>query len=670
MNRMQISGQWTIDDGRRSAIVYRLSSVVCGFVVALSLVVFSFTETYAQDRWALLIGINQYITGEGRYDLKGCETDVHLMRELLISKYGFKADHIKVLLSREATKEHILEAFRRLADQAKPGDTVVFHYSGHGFQVPDRNGDEEDGVDEVFCPADIDVPGFTKAILDDELSALLDQIRANDVTMVLDACHSGTGTRDIQMIPRYLPVPGTRAIGKQAESTGYHEEGRRRRTLIAASKAEELAADAAFFENNQPFYAGALTYHLTNNLRKAGPTTTYAELMRDVIRDVKRKYPQTPQLEGDTNRPILSYTRPEEVTQKAERITAVSENRVRLGAGSAGGVTLGSLYAVFPKGETAFQGEGVGRIQVVAVGADQAEAHILSGAGRIAIDDRAVEQIHGVEIDQLFLRLTPTQYAEQIRNALSAIPFVQIVDESHFFDHQLGIEAKGSVFNAYLITGGDTSRTVSADALPELVQALHPLLENAYAIKRLAQLDNPDPPFKVSVWGGTTPGAEGTQEKYVDLDIGRPITFHVRSEREGYLTLINVDTQGEVTVLFPNLYHKGGRIQPGEVYSIPSEEMGFQIRAMGPPGRELVKAIVTERPVELSELDTAAQGEAFQSAGASDFSDRLTRAMVIQVISAQTTQPVEPAAPVEERTSGLGLPVSGWSTDYMIVQVR
>ena len=186
----------------------------------------------------------------------------------------------------------------------------------------------------------------------------------------------------------------------------------------------------------------------------------------------------------------------------------------------------------------------------------------------------------------------------------------------------------------------------------------------------LASLDNPDPPFKVSVWGSTGPEAEGTPEKYVDLKIGRPIYFHVQSESGGYLTLINVDTAGEVTVLFPNLYHRDGQIRADETYVVPSEEMGYQIRALGPSGRELVKAIVTEEPLKLSELDTSDQQEDFQSAGGSDFSDRLTRAMVIHVPSDEKSKTEASHDPVKERTSDLGLPTRGWSTDYMIVQVR
>ena len=45
---------------------------------------------------------------------------------------------------------------------AKPNDSLFLHYSGHGGQQWDENGDEEDGMDEYICPVD------GKNIVDDE----------------------------------------------------------------------------------------------------------------------------------------------------------------------------------------------------------------------------------------------------------------------------------------------------------------------------------------------------------------------------------------------------------------------------------------------------------------------------------------------------------------------
>jgi hypothetical protein len=40
------------------------------------------------------------------------------------------------------TKANILKAYRKLIKRAQPGDAVFCHFSGHGGQVKDKDGDE------------------------------------------------------------------------------------------------------------------------------------------------------------------------------------------------------------------------------------------------------------------------------------------------------------------------------------------------------------------------------------------------------------------------------------------------------------------------------------------------------------------------------------------------
>jgi len=67
------------------------------------------------------------------------------------------------------------------------------HYSGHGSQVHDQNGDEDDGRDETICP--ITLSGqIDRCISDDEIKLIIDQ-RMNHrsvLAAVFDCCHSGT----------------------------------------------------------------------------------------------------------------------------------------------------------------------------------------------------------------------------------------------------------------------------------------------------------------------------------------------------------------------------------------------------------------------------------------------------------------------------------------------
>lgn len=65
------------------------------------------------------------------------------------------------------------------------------HYSGHGTQIRDTNGDEADGFDEALVPYDYTSAG---CILDDELFRIVVRPLRDGVTLtsLMDCCHSGT----------------------------------------------------------------------------------------------------------------------------------------------------------------------------------------------------------------------------------------------------------------------------------------------------------------------------------------------------------------------------------------------------------------------------------------------------------------------------------------------
>jgi uncharacterized caspase-like protein len=98
---------------------------------------------------AVLIGVNKYrIPGA---DLRGCVNDVKNMERVLTKSYGFKSGDIVTLLDYKATKTAIESAIRALIRGGKRGDVLLIHFSGHGSNVPDDNGDEADNRDEILC---------------------------------------------------------------------------------------------------------------------------------------------------------------------------------------------------------------------------------------------------------------------------------------------------------------------------------------------------------------------------------------------------------------------------------------------------------------------------------------------------------------------------------------
>ncbi|MCX5814313.1 MAG: caspase family protein [Proteobacteria bacterium] len=161
------------------------------------------TSSMAAKR-ALLVGINNYknlpfYSKEHKREiqnLKGAVREVSMMREKLIELYGFSDEDIKVLTDSRATRKAILEAFEDwLIKGTKPGDMVFFHFSGHGTQVPDEDGDEINGFYEAICAYDVTtkrVEPWSEAgiITDAEIDLLLKKLEGRNAITFVDSCHA------------------------------------------------------------------------------------------------------------------------------------------------------------------------------------------------------------------------------------------------------------------------------------------------------------------------------------------------------------------------------------------------------------------------------------------------------------------------------------------------
>jgi Caspase domain len=158
----------------------------------------------AQTKRALIVGIGNYPVESGWCKIHG-DNDVPLIANALSGK-GFSVNNIKSLVNEKATKHNIIKSFNLLIKQAQPNDKIYIHFSTHGQQVVDLNGDEEDGLDEAIIPFDA-AKIFTQGVyegknhlIDDELNIYLTALRqkigkSGSLLVVIDACHSGDATR-------------------------------------------------------------------------------------------------------------------------------------------------------------------------------------------------------------------------------------------------------------------------------------------------------------------------------------------------------------------------------------------------------------------------------------------------------------------------------------------
>lgn len=284
------------------------------------------------NRKALVVGIN-YIGS--RNELRGCINDAQNIWNFLTSRYGYRPEDIVMLsddqrnMASIPTKANMLRAMHWLVKDARPNDSLFFHYSGHGGQTKDLDGDEADGMDDVIYPVDFEMAGH---IVDDDMHDIMVKALPPGVrlTALFDSCHSGTvldlpytySTKGVVKEPNvwkdvgqdgFQAVMGyatgntgaiTGALGSLARSVKNNVSGHSSRdqviqmkfspadvVMLSGSKDDQTSADAV--EAGRP--TGAMSYSFVKVLSMQ-PQQSYLSLLNNMRAELSHKYSQKPQL--------------------------------------------------------------------------------------------------------------------------------------------------------------------------------------------------------------------------------------------------------------------------------------------------------------------------------------------------------------------------------------
>jgi len=244
----------------------------------------------------LLIGIN-YIK-DPRNMLQGCINDVINMKNL-INTYYPNCTQFKILtddltdLTLKPTRKNIIEAIKWLVTDLKNGDSVYFHYSGHGGLVKDVNNDETSGQDSCIYPIS---DSTIEIITDDELKEILVNKLPTETKCfaVLDSCHSGSGF-DL----RYninAPVAGQLIITQDEK---YQKTNNGSVIFLSGCGDNQTSADTI---NSAKQPSGALTNALIDTWKTYGTDIKFKHLLWDVRVLLKtRGYSQIPQLSSSNS---------------------------------------------------------------------------------------------------------------------------------------------------------------------------------------------------------------------------------------------------------------------------------------------------------------------------------------------------------------------------------
>lgn len=337
---------------------------------------------------ALLVGINQYSSQA----LEGCLNDVELQRNLLIHRFKFNPKDILVLTDSAATRQGILTAFEEhLIKQAKPGDVVVYHYSGHGSRIFDPNPivvePNKEGMNGTFVPFDSKLPagypevgGTVKDIMGHTLFLLMSALKTENVTVVLDSCFSGGTTRDSRIRSR----DGGRNVLVSSDETTYQQQwlsrlnmspeqfvkgyrtGVAKGVVLAATAPDQLAREL----NINGFISGIFSYLLTHYLWQENSNIEL--VFPKILPEIPKHFNQMPRYEVKTGtnyqqQPLYFIDSPNSTAQAV--VTRVSGDTANLWLG---GVDLRKVN----EGTVFTAVKGTGQVKVLSRNGVVAQAKI------------------------------------------------------------------------------------------------------------------------------------------------------------------------------------------------------------------------------------------------------------------------------------------------------
>ncbi|MCC5652322.1 caspase family protein [Nostoc sp. XA013] len=271
---------------------------------------------------ALLIGINQYPKISA---LSGCLTDVELQRELLIHRFGFQRSDILTLTEEQASRGFIEAAFLdHLGKQAKPGDLVVFHFSGYGSRVKLET--SPDIIQNALVTANESQNSqIVNYILEETLLLLLRSLPTDRVTAVLDTSYYAPSAV-IGLKIRALQESVAKLAAEELDFLKQLKTQKLSSTpivLAATSEPKQPARERLF----SGFSAGLFTYALTQYLWEFTPATTIQVALSHVENSLyKLGNKQQPALLSSQKNPDITSLLPESIIGAEGVVSAIEED--------------------------------------------------------------------------------------------------------------------------------------------------------------------------------------------------------------------------------------------------------------------------------------------------------------------------------------------------------
>jgi hypothetical protein len=585
------------------------------------------------DKFALIIANSDYGNETGWADLSS-HNDIILLKEALRIK-GFKEENIQIV--EDADDQTIASAFANFSDWITEGSAVIVHYSGHGQQIFDDNGDEIDGFDEAIVPVNAHVK-FEQGIYegqhhvrDESIGNYLNEIRKKvgpdgQVLAVIDACHSGTGTRgnsrhrgSSQALAPENYKPGSQkdaSYGIQSNSDGLAPL-----VCLYGASPDELNYE---YEASPGFHVGSLSFAFSKSFAEADSKTTYRALFDEIKVTMSSIAPaQTPMSEGLSDQVLLGgdILDPVEYYSVTESRKTDEKMFATINGGSLSGLHPGSKIAFYPVGT--YDTEGIDPITTGTIldsDALSAQVELDDILSRKDINGRwamITARNYGDLKVKVQLNLKDDALNKAIADKVSGLSLIQISEDSP----ELILEKPASRGDELWIYsqnndvvwigknyGNDvdeiSDEIIGAVMKHAQIRFLRKLemedynLRTSFEVQPITVKEKPD--GSVEVLSVQEVASKIDASGNLVLNDGDWIRIKIKNEgnKKVYFTLMDIMPDNSLAVLLP---YEG--MDAADFVLEPGKEMVSPPMSIGPPyGRDVFKLIATEEPIDLGRI--------------------------------------------------------------------
>ena len=575
---------------------------------------------------ALIIAIADYSDAPGWRNLSSMN-DVRYVKDALL-KVGFEANNIDTLVNKAATKKGMIDALEKLYNKVNEGDIVYFQFSGHGQQIQDDNGDELDGYDEALIPADapatwdpLSYKGenhFRDDLLGEKLNKIRKKIGPNGSLVVLiDACHSGTATRDAGIKrgmekpfltdPKYVPKIKI-DLNKQAEQGLLEGFSGGMGNMIVFSASSPNQPNYEMKDNNNNG-VGSLSYAFAKSIADLPAESNYRTLFHKMKAIIQGDIPnQIPMIEGDLNLEVFGgkYIPKPNIIAVEQKFNNASnkfnDTTFLISVGQLNSIYKGTTLKIYPVGSEEPYCDAV----VTSVSTFQSICNSNKPLKKSVAYEAKIDASSAGSFSAELMIQNNEQNAK-IANA-AATSFTNFIKPFQFlslgnnpdFTLDISKDNKGSYTVSLLSKGDDVTytRTIKDSLTAEDCKYFLDGIKRNMRVKYLRNLPDGGVLAK-DVTVEIVPKKK--QENQNEIVMGWKDAFEIKITNNGksdyYYTIIDIMPDNEMKVILPDDTSEPQDfvIQPGQ--TIPIGEI--EVDEGTPNGKEMFKIIVSKIPMDL-----------------------------------------------------------------------